>query len=118
VTEATFTDTGNPSARYPAGRMWRVVLLRPGDRYGRDNYLTADAPLVEFYDLEHAGQTFPDEGQFVSRYNLSAMLRKDQRFGLNLDGGVSVWRLSQGACVAVRDWLIIQVVVEFFYSAS
>lgn len=95
-----FTDKGRP---------WRVRFVRQGDRYGRDRCLTHDEaePLVEFYDREFAGHTFPDEGQFVSRYYLSTLLKRGGG-GLNLDGGVEVWGISaKGMSVVtaqVKKW--------------
>lgn len=83
-----FTDTGT-------GRPWRVRFVRKGDRYGLDLCKTHEEvePLVEFYDRENAGRTFPDEGQFASRYYLSELLKR--RGGmLNLDGGIEEWRIS------------------------
>ena len=77
------------------GRPWRVRFVRMGDRYGRDHCLTHEEadPLVEFYDRENAGHTFPDEGQFVSRYCVSTLIKR--RGGrLNLDGGIEAWCIS------------------------
>lgn len=77
------------------GRDWRVRFVRQGDRYGLNHCLTHEEvePLVEFYDRENAGRTFPDEGQFVSRYYVSTLLKR--RGGmLNLDGGIEAWCIS------------------------
>lgn len=86
-----------------SGIEWGVKLLLEGDKYGLDNCLTHDEedPLVEFYDRQHADADAP-EGQFVSRYNLSTLLKSDgyddvnERWarGLSLHGGVEAWTVS------------------------
>ena len=76
-------------------RHWRVRFVRKGARYRHNHCLTheEDEPLVEFYDRKFAGDIFPDEGQFVSRYYVSTLLKR--RIGmLNLDGGIEAWRIS------------------------
>ena len=80
-------------------RRWRVRFVRKGDRYGLNHCLTHEEaePLVEFYDRKNAGDTFPDEGQFVSRYYVSTLLKR--RGGrLHLDGGIEAWCIS-------ADWM-------------
>jgi len=108
----TFHDFTDPET----GRPWRMWFVRQGDRYGRDRCLTHQEaePLVEFYDRENAGRTFPDEGQFVSRYYLSSLLKRGGGM-LNLDGGVEVWRISaEGMRVVMRHvvawqaWTIVR----------
>lgn len=103
-----FTDKGRP---------WRVRFLRKGDRYGRDRCLTHDElePMVEFYDRKFAGgqsnwgHSFPDEGQFVSRYYLSSLLKckssllEPEGGGLNLDGGIEAWSISAKGMHVVVD---------------
>jgi hypothetical protein len=76
-------------------RPWRVRFVRKGDRYGLNHCLTHEEaePLVEFYDREFAGDTFPDEGQFVSRYYVSTLLKRGGG-ALNLDDGIEAWSIS------------------------
>lgn len=110
--EDIFLDFTDPET----GRPWRVRFLRQGDRYGRDRCLTHDEvePLVEFYDRRFAngrsswGHSFPDEGQFVSRYYLSSLLRR-RGGGLNLDGGVEDWSISaEGVRIVMRHVVVWQ----------
>lgn len=85
-------------------RLWRVRFVRKGDRYGLNHCLTheEDEPLVEFYDREFAGDIFPDEGQFVSRYDVSTLLNRRSEM-LNLNGGIEAWRISaDGMLEAMR----------------
>jgi hypothetical protein len=88
---APYYDFIDPETKRP----WRVRFVRKGNRYGLDLCKTHEEvePLVEFYDRENAGRTFPDEGQFVSRYYVSTLLKR--RGGmLNLDGGIEAWCIS------------------------
>ena len=89
------------------GRLWLVVLLRDGDAYGRDDCLTVEGgePLVEFRDLTHADK-FGPKGQFVSRYYRYTLMHADRSAGLNLDGGVPEWQLSETTMAYVTAWLI------------
>lgn len=93
-------------------RPWRVVMLHRGDRYGRDDCLVhhGDEPLVEFWDLANAGETMPDEGQFVSRYYLSTMLEHEEGLGLCLQGDVPAWTLSAPVTDLIIAWLALQPV--------
>jgi hypothetical protein len=105
------------------GRKFAVVLVKNGDRYGRDFCLT-NAPgqslsdgrtLVEFWDLTYKhGPVRPDSpvlGQFVSRYHLTVLLGIDASTwgvtygGLRLDGGIPEWTIDAGAMLEVRNWL-------------
>ena len=73
---------------------FNVKILETGDAYGLDDVLTADAPMIEFYDPRY---DFTPLGQFVSRYYLST-LEDDREVlcerGLCLDGGVPAWNVS------------------------
>ena len=98
-----------------SGIEWGVKLLLEGDKYGLDDCLTHDEedPLVEFYDRQHADADAP-EGQFVSRYNLSTLLKSDryddvkERWarGLNLHGGVEAWTVSGTLYSAVMERIV------------
>ena len=85
------------------GRQWRVVLLRPGDKYGRNDSCTADRPLVEFWDMTVDKRKFP-EGQFVSRYWLTTLLTGELH-PLILDGGVPEWTVTASDMALVVGWL-------------
>lgn len=85
-----------------------VKVIHTGDQYGRNNCLTHDKeePLVEFFDARN--------NQFVSRYYLSTLLRKDQwsvgrpslaETGLCLDGGVPDWTIDAAGMKPVIAWL-------------
>jgi hypothetical protein len=92
------------------GRTFTVRLLATGDAYGRTNALTADKPLVEFYDTSVQG--FGPRGQFVSRYYVTSILGTDGygsgTGGLDLDGGVPEWDVDAAAMATVRTWLADQ----------
>lgn len=88
------------------GRRFGVRIVREGDRYGLDDCLTHDErePLVEFYDMTYAGADFGPRGQFVSRYYRCTLM--DQQFaGLDLDGGIDVWKVDAYAMDQVRRLL-------------
>jgi hypothetical protein len=72
-----------------------VVLVRKGDKYGRDNCVThtEDEPLVEFYDASVTGKGFSTVGQFVARY-YRRTLGQPTGQGLCLDGGVPEWQIA------------------------
>jgi len=78
------------------GRPFNVRIVRQGGGYGADDCLTHDNadPLVEFYDAAADPAKFGPRGQFVSRYFLSTLEGRSVPAGLNLHGGVSVWRVS------------------------
>jgi hypothetical protein len=84
-----------------AGRDFLVRVVATGDRYGRDDCLVheKDEPMVEFYDRTACGD-FGPRGQFVSRYYLFTLDKHSPSVGLDLDGGVSAWKLT---AANVRD---------------
>ena len=115
---APYHDFTDPDTGWP----WRVRFVRKGDRYGLDLCKTHEKvePLVEFYDRKFAnkksdwGHSFPDEGQFVSRYFVSTLLKRRGRM-LNLHGGEEAWCISaDGMREAMRHvavwqaWTIIE----------
>jgi len=100
----------DPNTRVSLQRNWRVKLVMKGDKYGLDNCLTHDddEPMVEFYDLKYK-ETFGEEGQFVSRYNLGTILfegcclsrkelmkaeERNSEYGIDLQGDVDGWEMS------------------------
>ena len=84
------------------GRTFTVRIIHEGDRYGLNDCLTHDesAPMVEFFDKTYEEAVFQIEGftplgQFVSRYYLKTLAKDDGAdYGINLHGGVDVWRVS------------------------
>ena len=104
-------------------------ILRPGDRYGRENCLVwgedagfgvvdpaAKARIqaedgsrlgIEFYDKTYAGKPGfdPELGQFTgARYYLSAILQGQG--GLCLQGHVPEWSIGPTEMAFVRDWAL------------
>jgi hypothetical protein len=80
----------------PDGKPFTVRIVEQGDQYGLNDELTHDAvdPLVEFYDLSYAGETFDGRGQFVSRYYLSTILisaMEEPCKGILLEGSHPQW---------------------------
>lgn len=100
---------------------WRLHLVMPGERYGRDGALTygpeesggagRGLPLVEFYDVSHDPRRFPG-GQFVTRYFMSTLLdggalREASAAGepFALDLGVPAWSVEGEDLARAVDWL-------------
>lgn len=87
-----------------------VRLVQPGDRYGRKGEIVREKmeTLVEFYDLRHpgfaAGNPENIPGQFISRY-LSNTIMEIEEDGLNLDGGVPDWTVSEIAIGRIQQWI-------------
>lgn len=80
--------------------LYNLHLVRPGERYGRNDVLINeyDDILVEFYDADFAGTpNFGPLGQFVSRYLLRTLDRNRgslMLYGLDLQGDVAKWKLT------------------------
>lgn len=106
------------------GREFVVKIVKFGERYGRDKCLVNDrvgghrgeegASLVEFYDATYAGDDrFGAEGQFVTRYYASTLLRfipllPDSEFvarGLCLNGEVEAWNVDAPAMQVVEAFV-------------
>lgn len=86
------------------GRKFKVCVIDTGDRYGLNNCLVNYGdPMVEFWDMF----TFPDEGQFVSRYYVDTILEDDGDgvSGLNLDNGEPVWSIDASTMLEVVNFL-------------
>ena len=89
------------------GRHFNVRLVRKGDDYGLNDCLKHDRidPMVEFYDATYADEkTFGKRGQFISRYNLSALVDWPNGVGLVLDGGIPEWAIDADALSIALDW--------------
>lgn len=86
------------------GIPFNIKLVNQGENYGLNNKLTNDNedPLVEFYDARYP---HTELGQFVTRYSLSTLTEDGKKGGLNLQGGVPDWYVSEDAMNQVRDWL-------------
>ena len=86
------------------GISFNIKLVNQGENYGLNNKLTNDNedPLVEFYDARYP---HTELGQFVTRYSLSTLTEDGKKGGLNLQGGVPDWYVSEDAMNQVRDWL-------------
>ena len=100
--------TGGPQNDVPM----QVRVIVKGENYGLNATLVHDKddPLVEFYDLRHPRDR-PGliNGQFISRYYLSTLLRKNQDplAGLCLEGRVPAWTVSARQMVHVRAFLAL-----------
>lgn len=109
-----------PGMQACADKPFAVVIVRPGERYGRDFCLVNEkdahgdgSTMVEFWDLDHKhGPVRPGSpvlGQFTgSRYYLSTLLEDGGRTGrgLNLDGGIPAWTVDGLAMDEVGNWLL------------
>lgn len=90
------------------GVPFRVVLLLDGKSINYPAASSADGtePVVEFYDLRYRNvRGFTSDGQFVSRYNLSSLDGRDERYGLDLQGDVSDWTIDAATMRTVTAWL-------------
>lgn len=97
-------------------------LVRVGDRYGNNGCLTADEPLIEFYevsDLNHNDwlkdlYDLDHNLFFISRYNLDTFLfgwRQEScamSRGICLDGGQPRYNLTATECQAVIATLFME----------
>ena len=86
---------------------FNVRIVNEGQNYGLNEQLTHEKkdPLVEFYDNRYPHTQY---GQFVSRYNLSTLLNRQENTGLCLDGGVSDWSIDSKTMKTVTSWLTTQ----------
>jgi hypothetical protein len=94
-------------------------LLYPGDPYGREGCLTwgEDAGScirdeygrklgIEFYDATYRGPNHGPLGQFTGgRYYLEDLLRKEDRPGIWLNGGVPEWVIDAAPFAKVVAWV-------------
>lgn len=86
------------------GIPFNVRIVQQGDNYGLNNCLTHESkePLVEFYDQRYPHTEF---GQFVSRYNITTLLKRENNLGLDLDGGIPDWKIDAKEMNDVITWL-------------
>ena len=65
-------------------------------------------PKVEFYDdrYKRDGLGFsPKLGQFIGRYYLSTLQKRDKQYGLDLHGGVPDWGIDRQSMLKVHQWM-------------
>ncbi len=75
-------------------KQWYVVLLKPGDRFGRSLSTVIDKPTVLFYDntsFKDKKQQYP-LGQFVASYYLDTILGHTGQLCLNME--VPQWTVT------------------------
>lgn len=95
------------------GLRFNVKLVKPGERYGREDCLVHQdqrgcGPLVEFYDARYT-EGFEPIGQFVTRYYAVNLLEESPAGGLCLDGGVADWAIDAVAFEMVRRFIRAEV---------
>jgi hypothetical protein len=79
-----FLSAGEPNNHYPAAKDDKEAL-------------------VEFYDGRYPHTS---DGQFISRYYASTLLESEgSGRGLDLNGGVSNWKVDGTTMDLVRDWI-------------
>lgn len=88
---------------------YHVRLVFHGDKYGLNDCITHEgAPMLEFYDATQDSAQFGERGQFVSRYNV-ATLNDDRAAlierGLDLHGGVAVWKVTAAHMRDAFAWM-------------
>jgi hypothetical protein len=85
------------------GREFFVHVIYPGDAYGLGDKLhhAGPDPMIEFYDMTYAGQTFGPRGQFVTRYYATTLAGCVVGQGITLDGGVTEWFVDGAALAPV-----------------
>lgn len=108
------------------GTPFLVRLTRKGERFGLEMCLTYghDEPTVEFYDTRHPfcyahvgpkadgkaagaqclGQ-FTGGAYYLSTLRETRLLNAVTHAGLNLNGGVTEWRIDAASLKAVHAWL-------------
>lgn len=90
------------------GVEWLVVLVRPGQRYGRheaetgQRYFVAREPIVEFWDTRHDHDR-EHHAQFVSRYFATTIF--DCSGGITLDTGSKDWWVGRELVERIQSWL-------------
>lgn len=90
------------------GVEWLVVLVRPGQRYGRHEpvsglrYFVASEPMVEFWDTRF-DHDHDHRAQFVSRYFATTVF--DCSGGITLDTGSRDWWVGPDVVKRVQAWL-------------
>lgn len=72
-----------------------------GGAYGAGGTLTADQPMVEFYDTRHPHTEY---GQFVARYNVATFVEGSDTFvPMALHAGVGGWALTGYARAVIGE---------------
>ena len=97
------------------GITFNVVMVELGEKYGLDNCLTHDKeppfdqPLIEFYDSRHGS----GQGQFIGRYYMDTLMKRNQDYGLDLHGGIPAWSIDKESMLLVHDWLSAMSVCRY-----
>ena len=91
-------------------REFVVRVIQPGERHGRDRVLTAQKPLVQFFDHSFLNpQGDQDErvyGQATGGvYYLQTLLEHQSNTSLALDLGISAWTVPAEAMDEVLHFL-------------
>ena len=108
-------DTGQAPEVLVQGR-FAAVLLRPGDRYGRDKCLEIAAgarPLVEFWDLRYAHDPIAWAGPYAGlcgqftggRYYADTIAAHPSGVPLALDTSQTAWTVPAGDMDEFVRWL-------------
>ena len=88
-------------------RQFAIRVIGKGDNYGRNRCLTLkeNKQLIEFYDVEKAGDEWFDElGQFVERYYIETIM-EIENYGLNLSGNVDEWNIDGANVHKIQQWI-------------
>lgn len=88
---------------------YNVRLVFHGDKFGLNDCITHEgAPMLEFYDATQDPAKFGERGQFVSRYNVATLIDDRDRlttYGLDLHGGVAVWKMAAPQVGETFAWM-------------
>ncbi len=95
------------------GLRFNIVIVEVGDKYGRDNCLTHGqkdhdkygGDLIEFYDARYPDSIGTGSGQFIGRYYVDTLQKRDSDYGLDLHGGVPDWGLDVAAMSQVHRFI-------------
>lgn len=74
--------------------------------YGHREYLNGEFskyPVVSFYDRRY---THTENGQFIADYLPESIFDHDERYGLDLNGGVESWYIDRWVMQNIRAWLL------------
>ena len=88
-------------------KQFAIRVIEKGDNYGRNRclILKEDKQLIEFYDVEGAGDEWFDElGQFIERYYIESIM-EIENYGLNLSANVDVWNIEGANIHKIQQWI-------------
>lgn len=86
---------------------FKLRLVNPGDAYGlNDALINEGEPMIEFYDGRQDPAVFGERGQFITRYNVSTLIKRGAfPSGLALDMGIPAWSVSADGMAQVMQFL-------------